>query len=98
MRHRLAVRSRVGIHARGAVALRAIAGFLNRVGPDGDPTHFANQLAKLAQTLQDLNEGVRAPNLRHSRGRAARAEIGGAGWPQPDPLASLVRDKPAGRL
>jgi hypothetical protein len=46
-----------------ALALLAIAGFLNRVGPDGDPTHFANQFAKLAQTLQDLNEGVLAPML-----------------------------------
>jgi hypothetical protein len=45
------------------LALLAIAGFLNRVGPDGDPTYFADQVAKLAQTLQDLNEGVLAPML-----------------------------------
>lgn len=46
------------------VALLAIADFLNRVGPDGDLAHFADQFAKLAQTLQDLNEGVRAPILK----------------------------------
>ena len=40
-----------------------MAQFLDRVGPDGDPTYFADQIAKLAQTLQDLNEGVRAPML-----------------------------------
>jgi len=45
-----------------AVALLAIAGFLNRVGPDY-LAHFADQFAKLAQTLQDLNEGVRAPPM-----------------------------------
>jgi hypothetical protein len=45
-----------------AVALRAIAGFLNRMGPDY-LAHFADQFAKLAQTLQDLTEGVRAPML-----------------------------------
>jgi hypothetical protein len=45
------------------LALLAIAGFLNRVGPDGDPTHFANQFAKLAQALQDLEAGIHAPIL-----------------------------------
>jgi hypothetical protein len=40
-----------------------MAQFLDRVGPDGDPTYFADQIAKLAQTLQDLNESVRAPML-----------------------------------
>ena len=43
-------------------ALRVIAQFLNRVGPD-HLAHFADQFAKLAQALQDLNDGVRAPIL-----------------------------------
>jgi hypothetical protein len=46
-----------------ALALLAIARFLNRVGPDGDLAHFADQFAKLAQTLQDLQAGIRAPIL-----------------------------------
>ena len=33
------------------------------MGPDGDLAHFADQFAKLAQMLQDVNEGVRAPML-----------------------------------
>jgi len=45
-----------------ALALLAIAGFLNRVGPDY-LAHVADQFAKLAQALQDLNEGKRAPIL-----------------------------------
>jgi hypothetical protein len=45
------------------LALQAIARFLNQVGPVGDLAHFANQLAKLAQTLDDRLEGVRAPML-----------------------------------
>jgi hypothetical protein len=51
------------MRSQHAVALLAIAGFLNRVGPDGDPAHFADQLAKLAQALNDLDNGVRAPML-----------------------------------
>jgi hypothetical protein len=50
------------MRSRHAVALLAIADFLNRMGPDY-LAHFADQFAKLAQTLQDLNEGVRAPML-----------------------------------
>jgi hypothetical protein len=44
------------------VALLAVAHFLDQVGPDY-LAHVADQLAKLAQTLQDLNEGRRAPML-----------------------------------
>jgi hypothetical protein len=44
------------------VALRAIAAFLEQVGPDY-LAHFADQFAKLAQRLQDLNEGRRVPML-----------------------------------
>src|SRR5262245_8842315 len=46
-----------------ALALQAIARFLNRIGPYGDLAHFAEQFAKLAQRLQDVNEGVRVPML-----------------------------------
>jgi hypothetical protein len=46
-----------------ALALQAIARFLKRIGPEGDLAHFANQFAKLAQMLQDVNEGVRVPML-----------------------------------
>ena len=47
------------------VALQAIAHFLKHVGPepDGDLAHFADQFAKLAQALQDRNEGRRVPIL-----------------------------------
>jgi hypothetical protein len=51
------------LRSQYAVALLAIAGFLDRMGPDGDLAHFADQFAKLAQTLQDLDAGVRAPIL-----------------------------------
>src|SRR5262245_54128070 len=51
------------LRSQHVLALLAIAGFLNRVGPEGDLAHFANRFAKLAQALQDLNEGVRAPIL-----------------------------------
>jgi hypothetical protein len=44
------------------VALLAIAGFLDRMGPDY-LADCANQFAKLAQALQDVNEGRRAPML-----------------------------------
>ena len=44
------------------VALLAIAAFLGQVGPDY-LAHFADQFAKLAQRLQDLNEGRRVPML-----------------------------------
>jgi hypothetical protein len=44
------------------VALLAVAHFLDQGGPDY-LAHVADQFAKLAQTLQDLNEGVRAPML-----------------------------------
>jgi hypothetical protein len=45
------------------LALQAVARFLNRMGPDGDLAHFADQFAKLAQTLDDRHEGIRAPML-----------------------------------
>jgi hypothetical protein len=48
---------------RHVLALLAIAGFLNRMGPDGDLADFANQFAKLAQTLRDVDDGIRAPIL-----------------------------------
>jgi hypothetical protein len=44
------------------LALLAMARFLDRVGPD-DLAHFADQLATLAQTLDDVHEGIRAPSL-----------------------------------
>jgi len=43
-----------------AVAQLAVAQFLNQVGPDG-LAHFADQFAKLAQALNDLDNGIRAP-------------------------------------
>jgi hypothetical protein len=45
------------------LALQAVARLLNRMGPDGDLAHFADQFAKLAQMLQDVNEGVHVPML-----------------------------------
>jgi hypothetical protein len=42
------------------VALLAIADFLIRMGPD-DLAHVADQFAKLAQALQDANDGRRVP-------------------------------------
>ena len=44
------------------LAVLAIAQFLNRVGPDY-LAHKADQFAKLAQMLQNVNEGVRVPML-----------------------------------
>jgi hypothetical protein len=49
--------------SQDADALWAIAGFLDRMGPVGDLAHFADQFAKLAQKLDDLAEGIRAPSL-----------------------------------
>jgi len=46
-----------------ADAVWAIAGFLDRMGPVGDLAHFADQFAKHAQTLDDLDEGIRASSL-----------------------------------
>jgi hypothetical protein len=51
------------LRSQHVLALLAIAGFLNRVGPEGDLAHFASQFAKLAQALQDLEAGIRAPIL-----------------------------------
>jgi hypothetical protein len=51
------------MRSQHVLALLAIANFLNRVGPDGDLAHFANQFVKLAQALQDLDGGIRAPIL-----------------------------------
>ena len=45
------------------LALLAISNFLARVGPTGDLAHFADQFAKLAQVLQDLQAGIRVPSL-----------------------------------
>jgi hypothetical protein len=44
------------------LALLEVARFLNRMGPDY-LAHVADQFAKLAQTLQDVHDGVRAPIL-----------------------------------
>jgi hypothetical protein len=51
------------MRSQHVLALLAIANFLNRVGPDGDLAHFADQFVKLAQALQDLDGGIRAPIL-----------------------------------
>ena len=45
------------------LALLAIAEFLERIGPEGDLAHFADQFVKLAQALRDLDDGIRAPIL-----------------------------------
>jgi hypothetical protein len=47
-------------HPQHVVALLAIAGFLNQMGPepDGDLTHFADQFARLAGMFQDLDDGI----------------------------------------
>jgi hypothetical protein len=49
--------------SQDADALWAIAGFLDRMGPVGDLARFADQFAKLAQKLDDLDKGIRAPSL-----------------------------------
>jgi hypothetical protein len=46
-----------------AYALLAIAHFLTQVGPDY-LAHEADQFTKLAQTLQDVPDGIRAPFLK----------------------------------
>jgi hypothetical protein len=56
-------RDAAGMRSQHAFALLAIAGFLNRVGPTGDLADFANQFAKLAQALRDVDDGIRAPIL-----------------------------------
>jgi hypothetical protein len=55
------------MRSQHVLALLAIAQFLNRVGPDGDPTHFADQFANLAQALDDVHEGISAPILNPVR-------------------------------
>jgi hypothetical protein len=49
-----------GMRLRHVLALTAIAQFLERIGPDGDLVRFADQFAKLAQTLQDVDNGIPA--------------------------------------
>jgi hypothetical protein len=56
-------RDAVETHRQYIDALLAIAGFLNRVGPDGDLARFADQFAELAQALQDRHDGVPVPFL-----------------------------------
>jgi hypothetical protein len=51
------------MRSRHVLALLAISNFLARVGPTGDLADFANQFAKLAQTLQDVHAGILAPIL-----------------------------------
>jgi hypothetical protein len=50
------------MRSQHVVALLAIAGFLNRMGPDY-LAHFADQFIKLAGALEGLNRGVRSPIL-----------------------------------
>src|SRR5262245_28513915 len=50
------------------LALTAIARFLDQLGPDY-LAHEADQVAKLAQMLRDVNEGVRAPPLYPARAK-----------------------------
>jgi hypothetical protein len=52
------------------VALRAIADFLKQMGP----AHYANQLATLAQMLQDLNDGIHVPMLDPASVRGRRRD------------------------
>jgi hypothetical protein len=49
--------------SQDAAALWAIADFLDQMGPVGDLAHFVDQFVKLAQKLDDLGEGIRAPSL-----------------------------------
>src|SRR5262245_20667277 len=51
------------LRSQHVLALLAIAGFLDQVGPTGNLADFANQFAKLAQALQDLEAGIQAPIL-----------------------------------
>jgi hypothetical protein len=53
-----AARDTADERSQHVVALLAVARFLDQVGPDY-LAHFADQFAKLAQALQDLNEGRR---------------------------------------
>jgi hypothetical protein len=53
-------RDEADARSQHAVALLAIAHFLERMGPDY-LADCADQFAKLAQVLNDLNEGIRAP-------------------------------------
>jgi hypothetical protein len=55
--------------AQHVVALRAIADFLSRIGPD-DLAHVADQFAKLAQALQDAHDGRRVPMFTPARSRS----------------------------
>jgi hypothetical protein len=61
-------RDEAGLRSQHVVALLAIAHFLNDVGPDY-LAHFANQFAMLAQTLKDLDNGIRAPILNPPKAR-----------------------------
>jgi hypothetical protein len=74
--HAVALREMLPQHT---VALRAVAGFLNRIGPTGDPAHFADQFAGLAQALQDLDDGIyalsRAKRSDETRDWLARAYV-----------------------
>jgi hypothetical protein len=57
-----AARDTADERSQHVVALLAVARFLDQVGPDY-LAHFADQFAKLAQALQDLNEGRRVPRM-----------------------------------
>jgi hypothetical protein len=59
-----------------AVAQLAVARFLNQVGPDY-LAYFANQFANLAQALNDLDNGIRAPilDLALAKKRSDRTEV-----------------------
>jgi hypothetical protein len=55
-------RDEADARAQHVVALKAIADFLKQMGPDY-LAHSADRFAKLAQALQDLDEGSRSPIL-----------------------------------
>jgi hypothetical protein len=61
-------RDEADMRSQHVVALLAIAHFLSDVGPDY-LAHFANQFAMLAQTLKDLDNGIRAPILNPPKAR-----------------------------
>jgi hypothetical protein len=51
------------LRSQHVLALLATAKFLERIGAESDLAHFANQFAKLAQALRDVDDGIRAPIL-----------------------------------
>jgi hypothetical protein len=64
-------RDAAGMRSQHAVALLAIAGFLNRVGPTGDLADFANQFASSAAA--EMSEGLHPRRRRRGRGEGEGA-------------------------